>query len=117
MSFLASLLCLCLAVGPVHAGKLDLDVYASPFTSGTAVRYGSRPVLEVWKPGDPRDLQGAGRGTRAFVHLAYVGMAAGGLAAGIATGGVAPAVGFGLVALINAWRLWGVRKESRQGLR
>ena len=45
------------------------------------------------------------------MHAAYAGMAIGGLVASIATGGVAPAVGFGLVALINSWRLWKVQGE------
>ncbi|MBI5882139.1 MAG: hypothetical protein HZB91_03430 [Elusimicrobia bacterium] len=105
------LLSLRLAAAPVHAGMLDLDVYASPFSTGTPKAVGIRPALETWRPGDPRDLGEHGRGTRALAHAAYAGMAIGGLVASIATGGVAPAVGFGLVALINSWRLWKVRSE------
>jgi hypothetical protein len=111
MSFLTGLLCLCLAVAPAQAGKLDLDVYASPFSTGTPRTASIRPALEAWRPGDPRDLREHGKGTRTLVHAAYAGMAIGGLVASIATGGVAPAVGFGLVALINSWRLWKVRSE------
>jgi hypothetical protein len=106
-------LALWLAAGPATAGKLDLDLYNSkPAPVRTPVGP-ERGVWESWKPGDPRDLRGESRGVRAAVHASYIGLAIGGLAASVATGGVAPAVGFGLVTLINSWRLWKLRKPER----
>ena len=93
-------------VPAAHAGKLDLDIYASgpnvPRTRTDAP--GQAPYN--WVPGDPRDLRGDPKWVKNLSHLGYAGLGAAGLAGSIATGGVAPAIGFGLVTAVQAFLEW-----------
>ncbi|MEK7858352.1 MAG: hypothetical protein AAB320_04340 [Elusimicrobiota bacterium] len=45
-----------------------------------------------------------------MTHLGYAGMGMAGLVGMVATGGLAPAIGFGLVALIHLVGAWQVHK-------
>ena len=89
-----------------HAlGKLDLDIYSSEqYSPRSPVNSGL--VHEGWVPGDPRDLQGDPAWVKHLSHVGYAGLGVAGLAGSIATGGVAPAIGFGLVALVQSYLEW-----------
>lgn len=124
-----------LAAGPAHAGKLDLEVYAAPplqnfappprGASGLAELselLAPRPRLpgrggavrgsgEGWRPGDPRDLYGEPAWVQALSHAGYTGLGIAGLVTSIATGGTAPAIGFGIVTLVQAFRGWKLHQE------
>lgn len=120
---------------PARAGRLDLDVYAAPplesegaATGGSTSleglaelvaprprlpsRSGSRRSLgELWRPGDPRDLHGQPVWVQYASHAAYTGLGVAGLVTSLASGGVAPAVGFGIVTLVQAFRGWRLHQE------
>lgn len=97
---------------PAHAGKLDLDIYARP----AEVPASSTPDPQRHKllPGDPRALRGQSPWVRTATHVGYAGLGLAGLVGSIASGGVAPAVGFGLVALIHGYGLWKERPGARR---
>jgi len=106
-------LSLALLLAPAaRAGKLDLDIYASlrP-VARPAVEGPARPAYD-WVPGDPRDLDEEPVWVRHLSHAGYAGLGAAGLAASVATGGVAPAVGFGLVTLVQSYLEW---REIKNG--
>lgn len=93
------------AAAPAMAGKLDLDVYSRTTSAQTT------PVHEfqrerIYLPGDPRALRGESLWVRRASYLGYTSMGIIGSAGSIGTGNVAPAVGFGIVALINSWMLF-----------
>lgn len=100
-------LSLVLLLAPVaSAGKLDLDIYAStPRLERPGIEGPNRPSYN-WVPGDPRDLQGDPAWVKHLSHVGYAGLGVAGLAGSVATGGVAPAVGFGLVALVQSYLEW-----------
>lgn len=98
---------------PLHAGPLDLDLYAAPGKAARPATEPRYPALETWKPGDPRHLREEKPWVQYAAHAGYAGMAIAGLVASIATGGAAPAVGFGIVALVNLARAW--RLKSARG--
>lgn len=96
-------LSLLLLAPAARAGKLDLDIYAdTPRVSWERPGAPARPLYN-WVPGDPRDV---GADDPAWVkhlsHVGYAGLGAAGLAASVATGGIAPAIGFGLVTLVQS---------------
>lgn len=97
---------------PASAGKLDLDIYARP----AEVPASSTPDPQRHRllPGDPRALRGQSPWVRTATHAGYAGLGLAGLAGSIASGGVAPAVGFGLVALIHGYGLWKERPGARR---
>ena len=66
------------------------------------------PTLPLyhWVPGDPRDLRDDPAWVKHLSHVGYAGLGAAGLAGSIASGGVAPAIGFGLVALVQSYLEW-----------
>ena len=107
-----SLLGLLLAA-PARAGKLDLDIYAStPRLERPGIEGPTRPAYR-WTPGDPRDAADAPGWVKHLSHAGYAGLAVAGLAGSVATGGVAPAIGFGLVALVQSYREWRqIKNES-----
>ena len=89
-----------------RAGKLDLDIYAStPRLERPGIEGPSRPAYN-WVPGDPRDLQGDPTWVKHLSHVGYAGLGAAGLAGSVATGGVGPAIGFGLVTLVQSYLEW-----------
>lgn len=130
----ALLLTLALAA-PAQAGRLDLDVYAAPPLEGPGAAKGGseglsglaellapRPVLpgrsgsrrssgELWRPGDPRDLHGQPVWVQYLSHAGYTGLGVAGLVTSLASGGAAPAVGFGIVTMIQAYRGWRLHQE------
>lgn len=57
-------------------------------------------------PGDPRDLNGGPSWVKHLSRLGYAGLGAAGLAGSVASGGVAPAIGFGLAALVQSYLEW-----------
>lgn len=100
------------ASAPVSAGKLDLNIYAAtPVPRRAAPDYGPFARADHWRPGDPRDIGGESRAVQYLAHAGYAGMAVAGLVGCAATGAVAPAVGFGLVALIHAWQTWQLNRS------
>lgn len=103
---------LLLGSSPASAGKLDLDIYARP----AEVPASSTPDPQRHKllPGDPRALRGQSPWMRRATHAGYAGLGLAGLVGSIASGGVAPAVGFGLVALIHGYGLWRARPGARR---
>lgn len=99
-------LSLLLLASTASAGKLDLDIYASvPHVSPERADGPTRPLYN-WVPGDPRDLKDDPAWVKHLSHVGYAGLGAAGLAASVATGGVAPAVGFGLVTLVQSYLEW-----------
>ena len=109
--FLTLLLSVSVMAAPMaSAGKLDLDIYASPII---LPKPAAEPLMmghQRRAPGDPRDLKGASRPVRYLTNLGYAGMGVAGLVGLVATGGLAPAIGFGLVALIHIVGAWQVHK-------
>ena len=108
---LCAFLSLCLFLGAAapacEAGKLDLDIYSSQPPPSAQSRPERRlGAGEQWRPGDPRDLEGERPWVHYVSHAGFAALGAAGLVTCVATGGVAPAVGFGLVALIQAWSGW-----------
>jgi hypothetical protein len=103
----ARTLSLLLLLSPAaSAGKLDLDIYAAtPRLERPGLEGPTRP-LDNWVPGDPRDLQDDPAWVRHLSHVGYAGLGIAGLAGSVASGGVAPAVGFGLVALVQSYLEW-----------
>ncbi len=99
------------------AGRLDLDIYAArPQFFGESAPPPSLS-LDLWRPGTPLALRGQGPGMRAFSHAGYATLGALGMAETIRGMGrdgynEASAVGFGLITVINLWRLWKVGKVS-----
>ena len=94
-----------LCAAPLHAGRLDLDVYSSggvPPSAQPPIHY----PRDRWVPGDPRDLRGEPRWVQYTSHLGYAGLGAAGLVGSVASGGVAPAVGFGIVTFVQLWQAW-----------
>jgi hypothetical protein len=99
-------LSLLLLAPAARAGKLDLDIYAStPRLERPGIEGPTRPAYN-WVPGDPRDAGDAPGWVKHLSHVGYAGLGAAGLAGGIATGGVAPAIGFGLVTLVQSYLEW-----------
>jgi hypothetical protein len=98
---------------PLRAGKLDLDLYAAPAVPRRAPADAGLSLNRTWTPGDPRDLRGESRGVQYLSHFGYAGLGVAGLIGSVATGGVAPAIGFGLVALIHLYGAWELRKTRR----
>ena len=88
------------------AGRLDLDIYAAVPRVSRERADGPPVPLYNWVPGDPRDLQDDPAWVKHLSHVGYAGLGAAGLAGSIATGGVAPAIGFGLVALVQSYLEW-----------
>jgi hypothetical protein len=100
-------LALALALVPAaRAGKLDLDIYASGPNVPRARSDAPGPAPYNWVPGDPRDLRGDPAWVKHLSHAGYASMGAAGMAGGIASGAVAPAIGFGLVALVQSYLEW-----------
>ena len=99
-------LSLLLLAGPAGASRLDLDIYAS--VPRVAVERAGGPAVPLynWTPGNPRDLQDSPRWVKHLSHAGYAGLGVAGLAGSIASGGVAPAIGFGLVALVQSYLEW-----------
>jgi hypothetical protein len=103
ISFAVSLL---LVPAARAGGKLDLDIYASgPDLPRARTEAAPFPAFS-WVPGDPRDQRGEPKWVRHLSHVGYASLGAAGLAASVATGGVAPAIGFGLVAAVQAFLEW-----------
>ena len=97
-----------------EAGKLDLDIYASRTAVPYARTAASGKPLYDWVPGDPRDLGDDPAWVRHLSHVGYAGLGAAGLAASVATGGVAPAIGFGLVTLVQSLLEWRELKNTSE---
>ncbi len=95
--------------------RLDLDIYVAPSVTRNVPDRRAAQAYDGWRPGDPRDLRGEGPWVRRLSHVGYAGLGIGGLLASVATGGVAPAVGFGIVALIQLFRLWGETSADTSG--
>jgi hypothetical protein len=96
-----------LILAPIaHAGKLDLDIYASRTAIPRAAPDGPERTRYNWIPGDPKAERGAPKWVKHLSHAGYAGLGAAGLAGCIASGGVAPAIGFGLVALVQSYLEW-----------
>ena len=89
-----------------HAGKLDLDIYASRTATPRATPDGPEIPRYNWVPGDPHAERGSPKWVKHLSHAGYAGLGVAGLAGSIATGGVAPAIGFGLVALVQSYLEW-----------
>jgi hypothetical protein len=87
-------------------GKLDLDIYAPGLSAPRSPADGAGPAGYNWVPGDPHDQRGAPAWVRHLSHAGYAGLGAAGLAASVASGGVAPAIGFGLVAIVQSFLEW-----------
>lgn len=85
---------------PLHAGKLDIDIYSRTPMPPQAKSAGHR-LEQIRLPGDPRSLRGESRLVRRVSHTGYAILGIAGLAGSVATGGVGPAIGFGIVALIH----------------
>lgn len=99
-------LSLLLLAPAANAGKLDLDIYAStPRLERPGIEGPTRPAYN-WVPGDPRDLEGEPEWVKRLSHVGYAGLGAAGLAGSVATGGVGPAIGFGLVTLVQSYLEW-----------
>jgi hypothetical protein len=103
------------AVPCSHAGKLDLDIYATTPRISSERPAGPTAPLTAWVPGDPRDLRDDPRWVKHLSHVGYAGLGVAGLAGSIATGGVAPAIGFGLVALVQSFLEWRELKDPASG--
>lgn len=101
--FLRSAIALLIPVlpSPLHAGKLDLDLYASipPINRETVPS-----VRPQWIPGDPRNLQGQSPFVTAFSQAGYASMGLMGLMQN--KNQPAMAAGFGAVALWQSWLLF-----------
>ncbi|MEK7859386.1 MAG: hypothetical protein AAB320_09625 [Elusimicrobiota bacterium] len=109
--FLTILLSATVLLAPMaSATKLDLDIYASPIVLPKPAAEPLTMGFQRRAPGDPRDLKGASRPVKYLTHLGYAGMGVAGLVGSLATGGVAPAIGFGLVALIHLVGTWQLHK-------
>ncbi|MBI5631789.1 MAG: hypothetical protein HY921_13000 [Elusimicrobia bacterium] len=113
IAFVVAALCVLIAPGPLHAGKLDLDIYGTAPNLPRAPNNGVRPQFRLL-PGDPRGLQGESRWVRNVSHAGYAGLGVAGLVGALATGGIGPAIGFGVVALIHGYGLWRERGEPSQ---
>lgn len=109
----AVLVVLLLVSAPSFAGKLDLDLYSTtPAPKRPMPDYGRfAHGGDYWRPGDPRDFRGESRAVQYLAHAGYAGMAIAGLVGCAATGAVAPAVGFGIVALVHAWQTWALNRS------
>ena len=86
-------------------GKLDLDIYSSDSILRRSPANAGLPH-DGWVPGDSRDAQDAPKWVKHLSHAGYAGLGVAGLAGSIASGGVAPAIGFGLVALVQSYLEW-----------
>lgn len=107
-------LCFCTAVVPLHAGKLDLDIYAIDSPPAQAVDDPYRLPRYPVTPGDPRSLRGESRWVRYVSHAGYASLGVADLIASLATGGVAPAIGFGVIAVIHGLGLLGAVSAPRR---
>lgn len=87
-------------------GKLDLDIYSPggflPRAPGSVVV----TPLGGWTPGDPRAERGDPAWVKHLSHVGYAGLGAAGLAASVASGAAAPAIGFGIVAVVQSLLEW-----------
>lgn len=100
--------------GPLWAGRLDLDVYHSgPAPAPFDNRVYEHGRLE-WKPGDERDIGREPRWIQVTARAGYAGLGVAGLVTSIATGGVAPAVGFGIVSLVQLYGLLRLHKTPTE---
>jgi hypothetical protein len=93
-------------VPAARAGKLDLDIYASGPNVPRARADAPARAPYDWAPGDPRDLKDGPKWVKHLSHVGYAGLGIAGVAGSIASGGVAPAIGFGLVALVQSYLEW-----------
>jgi hypothetical protein len=96
---------------PLQAGKLDLNIYGTAPAPRRPATDGALPWERHWTPGNPRDLRGESRPVQYLSHVGYAGLGLAGLIASVASGGVAPAIGFGLVSLIQLYGVWGLRNS------
>jgi hypothetical protein len=97
--------------GPLRVhDKLDLDIYSFDVPARAPGDAAGSP-LRGWVPGDARDERGQPVWVKHLSHVGYAGLGAAGLAAGVASGGVAPAVGFGLVTLVQSYLEWRQARE------
>lgn len=100
---------------PLHAvrgkGKLNLDIYTwgkiPPHPPADAAG-----LFHGWVPGNPRNERGEPTWVKHLSHVGYAGLGAAGLAASIASGGVAPAIGFGIVTVVQLFLEWRQIKNS-----
>lgn len=97
---------------PASAGKLDLDVYSSAppprVSEPKAFEYGRRE----WVPGDERVIAREPGWIQTAARAGYAGLGVAGLVTSIASGGVAPAVGFGIVSVLQLYALVKSRKPA-----
>ncbi len=111
---MTAIIVLALAAGPAAAGRLDLDVYSStPVPVRPEPRIYEHGRLE-WKPGDDRVISREPRWVQYTARAGYAGLGLAGLVTSIASGGVAPAVGFGIVSLVQLYGLLKMRKSSSE---
>jgi hypothetical protein len=105
------------AVPAAHGqGKLDLDIYAPRRTPPRSPSGAAQAPLHGWVPGDPRAARGEPSWVRHLSHAGYAGLGAVGLAVSVASGGVAPAVGFGIVAIVQSYLEWKEIKNTTMDL-
>lgn len=107
---------------PAPRAASGLAPGGEPFRAGLSEFLAPRPRLpgrgwaqrgrgEGWRPGDPRDLYGEPAWVQVLSHAGYTGLGIAGLVTSIATGGTAPAIGFGIVTLVQAFRGWRLHQE------
>lgn len=113
-----TLLLLASLSGAAPTSRLDIDLYAKTTTPVTAKRGEWTLPLELWRPGSPLNARGESPWIPNAGYTANVAIAAAGLAQSVSGFGkdkeaTATSVGFGIVAVLNAWRLWHGMSEQR----
>lgn len=90
-----------------HArGILDLDIYSPNYIPSRLPDDAAGLPMHGWVPGDARAERGEPTWVKHLSHVGYASLGIAGLVVSVASGGIAPAVGFGLVALVHSWLEW-----------